>query len=195
MCGSDRRSSARAPTAEPGFRLAGGAGAAKTSGMTAAPLTLTLSDADATAALAARIAPDLRAGDVVLLEGPIGAGKTHFARSLIQARLAAAGQAEDVPSPTYTLVQTYEAGGAEIWHADLYRLSDPSEAEELGLAQAFADAIVLVEWPDRLGPLRPAGALHLSLTPDGAGDGRLARLTGGGPRWAALLDRLADAHV
>lgn len=158
------------------------------------PLTLHLPDADATAALASRIAPMLRAGDVLLLEGPIGAGKTHFARSLIQARLAAEGQAEDVPSPTYTLVQTYDAGGVEIWHADLYRLSDASEADELGLAQAFADAIVLVEWPDRLGPLWPAGALHLSLTPEGTGDGRLARLTGG-PRWAALLDQLADAHV
>ena len=76
----------------------------------------------------------LGAGDVLLLEGPIGAGKTAFARALIAARLAAAGApAEDIPSPTFTLVQTYLAGPLEIWHADLYRLSHPDEAAELGL--------------------------------------------------------------
>ncbi|MBS0563614.1 MAG: tRNA (adenosine(37)-N6)-threonylcarbamoyltransferase complex ATPase subunit type 1 TsaE [Proteobacteria bacterium] len=162
--------------------------------MLAQSLTLALPDAEATAALAARLAPEMRAGDVILLEGPIGAGKTHFARALIQHRLAAAGLAEDVPSPTYTLVQTYEAGGVEIWHADLYRLTDPAEAEELGLADAFADAIVLVEWPDRLGPLRPEGALCLSLAPDPSGEGRTARLTGGGARWAGRIKSLAVRH-
>lgn len=162
--------------------------------MPARSLTLSLPNAEATAALAARLAPELRAGDVILLEGPIGAGKTHFARALIQHRLAAAGLAEDVPSPTYTLVQTYDAGDVEIWHADLYRLTDPAEAEELGLGDAFADAIVLVEWPDRLGPLRPKNALCLSLAPDPSGEGRSGRLEGGGPRWAGLLGALAGGH-
>ena len=95
----------------------------------------------------------LRAGDCVLLEGPIGAGKTHFCRALIRARL---GREEDVPSPTFTLVQTYDAD-VEIWHADLYRLSHPDEALELGLEDAFASAICLVEWPERLGELCAAG--------------------------------------
>src|SRR6056297_4111622 len=119
---------------------------------------LTLSSPQATAALAARIAPLLRPGDTLLLSGPIGAGKTAFARALIQARL---GRAEDVPSPTFTLVQTYDDGICEIWHADLYRLTVPEDAVELGLEQAFAEAICLVEWPDRLGDLRPEGALAL----------------------------------
>src|SRR6056297_3788247 len=119
---------------------------------------LTLSSPQATAALAARIAPLLRPGDTLLLSGPIGAGKTAFARALIQARL---GRAEDVPSPTFTLVQTYDDGICEIWHADLYRLTVPEDAVELGLDQAFAEAICLVEWPDRLGALAPSDALHL----------------------------------
>lgn len=157
-------------------------------------LSLALADADATTALAARIAPLLRPGDVLLLDGPIGAGKTHFARALIQARLAAEGRAEEVPSPTFTLVQTYDVAGAEIWHADLYRLTDPAEAEELGLAEAFAEAIVLIEWPDRLGSLRPDRALTVTLTPDATGEGRQLRLQGPRRHWAALLDALAGWH-
>lgn len=120
---------------------------------------------EATAELAAALGGMLAPGDVILLEGPIGAGKTHFARSLIQSRLAAAHQpVEDVPSPTFTLVQTYEAGGDEIWHADLYRLTHPDEVEELGLAEAFETAICLVEWPDRLSDLAPADAMTLRLS-------------------------------
>ena len=112
---------------------------------------ISLADAEATAGLAITLAPQLRAGDVVLVEGPIGAGKSHFCRSLIQHRLAALGRAEDVPSPTYTLVQVYELDGLEIWHADLYRLTSPEDVFELGLEDAFDQAVCLVEWPDRLG--------------------------------------------
>ncbi len=144
---------------------------------------LSLSDDAATAALGERLARLLQPGDTVLLEGPIGAGKSHLARALIRARL---GRMEDVPSPTFTLVQTYEAADTEIWHADLYRLSHPDEVLELGLEQAFGTAICLVEWPDRLGPHLPADALHLQLSVQG--EGRRAVLRGGRP---GLLKRLA----
>ena len=76
--------------------------------------------------------------------------KSHFARALIQSRLAAIGRFEDVPSPTFTLVQCYDLGSVDLWHADLYRLTSPSECDELGLVDAFESAICLVEWPDRL---------------------------------------------
>ncbi len=113
-----------------------------------------------TAEFARALGQHLRAGDVLLLEGSIGAGKTHFARALIQSRLAAP---EDVPSPTFTLVQVYETPDCDIWHADLYRLTDPAELVELGLTDAFEDAICLVEWPDRLSDLAPEDALRLKL--------------------------------
>lgn len=123
----------------------------------------TLPSPEATSQLAADLADRLKPGDILCLDGDLGAGKTHFARSLIQHLQAAEGRVEDVPSPTFTLVQTYEAGGHEIWHADLYRLSDPQEVDELGLTDAFDSAICLVEWPDRLGDEMPARALWLSL--------------------------------
>jgi tRNA threonylcarbamoyl adenosine modification protein YjeE len=128
---------------------------------------ISLPNPEATAALARKLAPLLAPGDTLLLEGPIGAGKSHFARALILARLAMAGLIEDVPSPTFTLVQTYEDQTCEIWHADLYRLTSPHEVDELGLTDAFDTAICLVEWPDRLGSLAPTNALHLSLNPTG----------------------------
>lgn len=154
------------------------------------PITLDLPSEEATAGFAARLAPRLHPGDALLLSGPIGAGKTHFARALIKARLAAAGRDEDVPSPTYTLVQTYDDGATEIWHADLYRLTGPGESAELGLDEAFRDAIVLVEWPDRLGADAPAGALRLAFSDGGAEGLRRLALTSADPGWA---DRIAPA--
>jgi len=146
-------------------------------------LSIFLADDAATDQLAVWLAPRLRAGDAVMLRGPLGAGKSHFARALIRARL---GRMEDVPSPSFTLVQVYDAGDTEIWHADLYRLSHPDDVLELGLVEAFATAICLVEWPDRLGPMIPADALHLTLSAQG--DGRLAQLSGGRPAlWAAAV--------
>lgn len=136
--------------------------------------TIFLQDEAATDRLAARLAPRLRAGDCILLHGPVGAAKTSFARSLIRARL---GRMEDVPSPSFTLVQVYEDDGTEIWHADLYRLSHPDQVLELGLTDAFATAICLVEWPDRLGVLSPPDAVNIALSIHG--EGRLARLSGG----------------
>lgn len=149
-----------------------------------APLTIPLPSPEATAAFARRLAPRLKAGDTLLLEGPIGAGKSHFARAVIQTRLAAAGRVEDVPSPTYTLVQTYEDDLSEIWHADLYRLTDPGEVEELGLTEAFIQAICLVEWPDRLASLAPKSALTLSFATGEDDDARSLTITG--PRETCL---------
>ena len=133
--------------------------------------TLFLPDDAATDALAARFAGHLRAGDCVALHGPIGAGKSHFARAFIRAHL---GRCEDVPSPTFTLVQTYGAA-PEVWHADLYRLSHPDEVLELGMDQALEQAICLIEWPERMGAALPADAIHLRLSVQG--DGRLAQIT------------------
>jgi len=155
--------------------------------MTDAPpssLVFRLADPAATDALGRWLAQRLGPADVLLLEGPIGAGKTHVARALIQHRLAAAARSEDVPSPTFTLVQVYDDGAGEIWHADLYRLSHPQEVAELGLDEAFGTALCLIEWPDRLGSLTPPGALRLTLGDDG--DGRRAALTGPAARMAAL---------
>lgn len=148
-------------------------------------VTFFLPDDVATTALGALLATLLRAGDTVLLNGGIGAGKTHLARAFIQAKL---GRAEEVPSPTFTLVQTYDADDCEIWHADLYRLSHPDEVLELGLEAAFETGICFIEWPERLGDLAPKSALKLSLSPKG--EGREAVFTGGR---LGLLDQLQKA--
>lgn len=141
-----------------------------------------LANEAATDRLAVWLAPLLQPGDAVLLHGPLGAGKSHFARALIRARL---GRTEDVPSPSFTLVQVYDDADGEIWHADLYRLSHPDDVLELGLTDAFATAICLVEWPERLGPFAPPDAVSLTLTPQG--DGRLAQLSGGRPALSEAL--------
>ncbi len=155
-------------------------------------LTHRFASPEHTTRFAAALAPLLGPGDVLLLSGGIGAGKTHFARSLIQTRLAAAGLVEDVPSPTFTLVQTYEDGTGEIWHADLYRLTHPDEVEELGLVDAFQDAICLVEWPDRLGELTPEGAAALELSTTETPGERLLTATGPGPWITRLKAALND---
>lgn len=145
---------------------------------------LDLPDPDATTRLGALFARLAKPGDVLLLDGPIGTGKTHFSRALIQARL---GRAEDVPSPTFTLVQTYEAD-CEIWHADLYRLSHPDEVLELGLEEAFDTAICLVEWPDRLGSAAPEGALRLRFEQSADGASRRVCFETQTPLAAAVLE-------
>lgn len=143
--------------------------------------TVFVADEAATEALARRIAPQLRPGDVLLLRGTLGMGKTAFARALIR---ALCGAETEVPSPTFTLVQTYTAPVAEIWHFDLYRLSHPDEVEELGWAEARAGGIALVEWPDRLGPLAPADAIEVLIEPEG--DGRRFSFRQGGGRASPL---------
>ncbi len=114
-----------------------------------------LSDEEATAALAARIAALARPGDVIALDGELGAGKTTFARAFIRAR----GNAEEVPSPTFTLVQIYDDRRRPDLAFRPYRLRDPDEAWELGIEDAFRDGISLIEWPERLGTLLPARRL------------------------------------
>ncbi|WP_459859523.1 tRNA (adenosine(37)-N6)-threonylcarbamoyltransferase complex ATPase subunit type 1 TsaE [Dongia sp. agr-C8] len=140
-------------------------------------IDLNLPDPAATERLAAIIAGQVHPGDVILLSGDLGAGKTHFARAFINALTSAP---EEVPSPTFTLVQTYDAavGGepVEIWHFDLYRLKSPDETLELGIEEAFAEGISLVEWPDRLGSLKPREHLEMRLA-----------ITGDGARQATLL--------
>lgn len=160
--------------------------------------TLTLAGGAATGRLARAIAPHLGPGDFVGLTGGVGAGKSTFARALIAARLGAVGRAEDIPSPSYTLVQTYDVGTPErpleLWHADLYRLASAGEIAELGLEEAFAAAICVVEWADRLGALLPARRLTLRLElPPGDADARSARIEARGAGWGWLPAALEAA--
>lgn len=150
--------------------------------------TLCLPTPEATAALAAALGAWLRPGDTLLLSGGIGAGKTHFARALIR---SLQDQPEDVPSPSFTLVQEYETRAGPLWHADLYRLNGPSDADELGLQDAFDIAICLVEWPERLAREAPASALSLDFAPGGSEAARRLSLTWTDPRWDAPVARSA----
>lgn len=150
---------------------------------------ITLSSPDDTTALARRMGAVLRPGDVLLLSGGIGAGKTHFARALIQ---SLQDVPEDVPSPTFTLVQVYDTTAGELWHSDLYRLSHPDEVVELGLNEAFEDAVCLVEWPDRLGDLAPEDALNMTFSmTEGAGE-RLLDLRWATGAWGNRLKRVLN---
>lgn len=146
--------------------------------------SMTLTSAEATTDLAQQLAPRLSAGDVLLFTGDIGAGKTHFARSVIQNLLA---EPEDVPSPTFTLVQIYEVYQFAIWHADLYRLTSPDEVVELGLIDAFEDAVCLVEWPDRLAELAPENALSITMEMTSDPDQRAISFYYSDPKWADKL--------
>ena len=148
------------------------------------PATLILDGPDATESLARAMAPHLAPGDVLGLVGGLGAGKSLFARAVIRTRLNAGGRDEDIPSPSYTLVQTYDSDGVEIWHADLYRLGSIDEIGELGLEDAFGRAICIVEWANRLGAAAPRRMLTLSLGFEPGQDARrLATIEGRGPDW------------
>lgn len=125
-----------------------------------------LPDEEAARRFGARLGLCLRPGMTVLLQGPVGAGKSHLARAAIR---ALAGETVEVPSPTFTLVQTYETPRGEVWHADLYRLGDAGEVAELGLADAMGRDILLVEWPDRLGEYTPSDAITVALAYEGEG--------------------------
>ncbi len=157
-------------------------------GDTSSPIRggLFLPDRAATARLAERLAPLLRSGDVVALGGDLGAGKTTFARNLI--RILGHGD-EEVPSPTYTLVQVYDLGRLTLWHFDLYRISDPDEVFELGFEDALAEGASLIEWPERLGPLLPADRLDVTLALGAGTEARDARLRAQGS-WAPRISEL-----
>ena len=152
-------------------------------------MIVNLSDADATTRLGAALAPRLRAGDAVLLKGPLGMGKSTLARGLIRALTR---PDEDVPSPTFTLVQFYEST-PPIAHFDLYRLTRPEEAVEIGLDEALDRGAVLIEWPERLGPDPAAwlGVDPLTVELATSGDGRRATVSGAGD-WN---ERLSDLDV
>jgi len=128
--------------------------------------TINLPDPAATDACAESLRPHLRLGDVIALSGDLGTGKTAFARALIQGYL---GPDAPVPSPTFTLVQTYDTDLGPVWHCDLYRLEDPDECWELGLDEAFQSALTLIEWPERMGKNLPEKALRLAFAYDGEG--------------------------
>jgi tRNA threonylcarbamoyl adenosine modification protein YjeE len=138
-----------------------------------------------TAALGGRIATGLGIGDAVALEGDLGAGKTTLARAILEGL----GVTEDVPSPTFTLVQQYETPTLAVRHYDFYRIEEPSEVNELGLDEALDEGAVLIEWPDKAPQRIPSDALHIYLSI--AGHGRMARIEGPS-RWR---DILKDVHV
>lgn len=165
-----------------------------------APVTVAfaLPDEAATLALARSLAGRLETGDVVFLVGDLGAGKTAFARGLIKALPAAGDEAsdpgadaEEVPSPSFTLVQIYDRRPAPIWHVDLYRVERPEEVEELGLEEAAGDAVTLIEWPDRLGRRVPADRLEVRLSYGTAANARSVVLAGYGG-WRRRLAAVAD---
>lgn len=139
----------------------------------------------ATGRLAARLASALRVGDVVGLQGPLGVGKTSFARALIRAL----GGDEEVPSPTFTLVQLYELPAFTLFHFDLYRLAKPEDAYELGIEEALVEGVSLIEWPERLGALLPRERLDVVLELGEMPEARRARLIGHGD-WAHRVETL-----
>ncbi len=149
-----------------------------------ADTSLFLADENATWQLGARLAARTCVGDVFTLHGGLGAGKTTLARGFIQSLL---GNQTDVPSPTFTLVQTYEASGFDIWHTDLYRLENPHDIIELGLEDAFDEAVTLIEWPEKLGPYLPRRRLEVHLQADHK-TGRTARLIPFGNGWESVFE-------
>jgi tRNA threonylcarbamoyladenosine biosynthesis protein TsaE len=147
-------------------------------------LDLTLPSLAATEALARRVGALLRTGDAVLLSGPLGAGKSAFARALLRA--VAGDPALEVPSPSFTLVQSYATPLGLVHHYDLWRVEPGPDLRELGLDEAFRD-ITVIEWPDRLGAYAPDDALEIALTPL-PDEARRARLSGWPDRLPLLMD-------
>jgi tRNA threonylcarbamoyladenosine biosynthesis protein TsaE len=147
------------------------------------PVIVPLPCLAATEALARRLASVARAGDCILLEGPLGAGKTALARAFLRA--AADDPEMEVPSPSFTLVQIYDTKIGSVFHYDLWRLDGPNSLTELDWEEAL-DAIVLVEWPERLGPRRPEGALTITLRL-GDGEAREATVMGWDDRRGAIV--------
>ena len=138
--------------------------------------------------LASRLSGIARPGDLVCLFGELGTGKTAFARSFIRSRASLAGvEVGEVPSPTFTLAQTYEMPLGDIWHFDLFRLEYPDEALELGIEDALSGGICLVEWPDRLPENLPGARLDMKFT-FGAAEGERRVGIAGDATWR---DRLA----
>jgi tRNA threonylcarbamoyl adenosine modification protein YjeE len=145
-----------------------------------------LPDMKAAADLGARIARGLSQGEAVALSGDLGAGKTTLARFILRAL----GVTEETPSPTFTLVQTYETPALTVRHFDLYRIEAPAELDELGVEDALEEGAALIEWPERAGNRLPGDMLHVVLAADGP---RLARIEGPA-KWAKVLEE-SSGHV
>lgn len=151
------------------------------------PRRLTLDGEEATAELAAEIASLAEDGDVIALSGELGTGKTTFARAFLREW----GVREEIPSPTFTLVQTYELEAGTVWHFDLYRLENPDDALELDIEDAFTDGISLIEWPERLGAYLPWERLDLRFAIGERADVRRVEIEGT-DEWAGRLKELED---
>jgi tRNA threonylcarbamoyl adenosine modification protein YjeE len=149
--------------------------------------TCGLGDLAATDALGARIAASIRLGDAVALQGELGAGKTTLARAILRAL----GVSEAVPSPTFTLVQSYETTRLTVRHFDLYRIVDSAELDELGIDEALDEGAALIEWPERAGTRLPDDTLHVALTANA--QGRRAHIRGP-QRWANAFAGMAHVH-
>jgi tRNA threonylcarbamoyladenosine biosynthesis protein TsaE len=141
-----------------------------------------------TLALGRRLAKQVRSGDVIALSGPLGAGKTALARGFIRQRL---GRDVDVSSPTFALVQVYDQTTPAVWHFDLYRLDNPDDCVELGLDEALATGVCLIEWPEKAAAWLPRDRLDIALSADGSEDARMATLTPG-PSWADRINQMPD---
>ena len=149
-------------------------------------MDITLDNEQETITFARKMTSFLRSGDVVLLQGDLGAGKSFLSRQIIQ---HFAGAEIEVPSPTFTLVQTYELPSIEIWHFDLYRLSYPDEVIELGWDEALGQSLMLIEWPDRLGDLCPENYIEIALSLcDANPDKRRLTMTGYGDMAARVKE-------
>lgn len=150
-------------------------------------ITLVIEDENAMMRFGASLASILECGDVICLQGPLGAGKTTLARGLITQLCGA----KDAPSPTYTLVETYEASDLSLWHFDLYRLEEEKDVWELGLEESLDEGVSLIEWPERIASLIPENALHLEIVLDQSKHSRLLQLSGG-TQWC---QRLSSAGI
>ncbi len=155
-----------------------------------AQLTVDVADEAATGRVAEALARLAQPGDILALAGDLGTGKTAFARAFVR---ALADADEEVPSPTFTLVQLYDTDDFTIWHFDLYRLERPEDALELGIEEAFADGVSLIEWPERLGRLLPPNRLDITLSV-GASPGARRITIAGGAAWTTRIEELSR-HV
>jgi tRNA threonylcarbamoyl adenosine modification protein YjeE len=148
----------------------------------------TLKNESATCILASQLAGLAEPRDVIGLAGDLGAGKTAFARAFIIAR----GGDSEVPSPTFTLVQVYECSSINVYHFDLYRIEEPEEIFELGIEDAFAEGISLIEWPDRMDTYIPSERLDIIFSSGLDENAREVILVGYGDSW---INRLAKVFV